>query len=176
MLKKPCCFACGTLHLMFLFVLSSVVEPLHIFIYIQEGKESIKTVHQLSSNIYIYIFFKAVVIIMCDFFKVTKNTFFCYENISQPFRQLLLCKLQQYNSKMQLYYCGPCLTGRDSICCQQVLKTNTFKSYRTGKMFKIFHQLNCKSSHLIYLLQCQTCQPQYVGKSEISFNIRLNNH
>ena len=77
---------------------------------------------------------------------------------------------------MQLYYCGPCLTGRDSICCQQVLKTNTFKSYRTGKMFKIFHQLNCKSSHLIYLLQCQTCQPQYVGKSEISFNIRLNNH
>ena len=41
------------------------------------------------------------------------------------------------------------------ICCQQVLKTNTFTSYRTGETFKIFHQLNCKSSHLIYLLQCQ---------------------
>ena len=61
------------------------------------------------------------------------------------------------NSKKQLY-CRPCLTRRDNICCQQVLKTNTFTSYRTGETFKIFHQLNCKSSHLIYLLQCQISQ------------------
>ena len=79
------------------------------------------------------------------------------------------------NSKKQLY-CRPCITRRDNICCQQVLKTNTFTSYRTGETFKIFHQLNCKSSHLIYLLQCRICQLQYVGKSETSFNIRLNNH
>ena len=38
-----------------------------------------------------YIFFKAVVIIMCDFFQVIKNTFFCYVNISQPFRYLSTC-------------------------------------------------------------------------------------
>ena len=31
-------------------------------------------------------FFKTVVIIMCDFFQVIKNTFFCYANISQPSR------------------------------------------------------------------------------------------
>ena len=54
--------------------------------------------------------------------------------------------LRKNNSKKQLY-CRPCLTRRH-ICCQQVLKTNTFTSYRTGKTFK----------------------------SETSFNIRLNNH
>ena len=78
-------------------------------------------------------------------------------------------------SKKQLY-CRPCLTRRDNICCQQVFKTNTFTSYRTGETFKIFHQLNCKSSHLIYLLQCRITQQQYVSKTETSFNIRLNNH
>ena len=76
--------------------------------------------------------------------------------------------VRKNNSKKQLY-CRPCVTRRD-ICCQQVLKTNTFTSYRT------FHQLNCKSSHLIYLLQCRICQLQYVRKIETSFNIRLNNH
>ena len=28
----------------------------------------------------------------------------------------------------------------------------------------------------MYLLHCPVCQLQYVGKSETSFNIRLNNH
>ena len=42
-------------------------------------------------------------------------------------------------------------------------------------MFKIFHQFNFKSSYLIHLLQCRFFQLQNLGKSEISFNIRLNN-
>ena len=41
---------------------------------------------------------------------------------------------------------------------------------------KIFDQLNCKRSSLIYLLQCRFRQLQYVDKSETSFYIRLNNH
>ena len=56
--------------------------------------------------------------------------------------------VRENNSNMRLYY-RPCLTRRDNICWQQVLKTNTFTSYRTAETFKIFHQLNCKSSHLI---------------------------
>ena len=35
---------------------------------------------------------------------------------------------------------------------------------------------NWRNSHLIYLLQCQICQLQNIGKSETSFNTRLNNH
>ena len=38
-------------------------------------------VHTVYLYIYIYIFFKAVVTIMCNFFQVIENTFFCYANI-----------------------------------------------------------------------------------------------
>ena len=37
-------------------------------------------------------------------------------------------------------------------------------------------RVNCKSSFIIYLLECYICNIQYVGKSETPFNIRLNNH
>ena len=30
-------------------------------------------------------------------------------------------------------FCSPCYTRRDNLCCQQVEKTNVFKSYKTGK-------------------------------------------
>ena len=39
-----------------------------------------------------------------------------------------------------------------------------------------FHQVTCHSNYVIYLLECIMCKIQYVGKSETSFNIRLNNH
>ena len=53
-------------------------------------------------------------------------------------------------------YCRPCITRRDNIYCQQVVKTNTFT--RTYKTFKKFCQLDCKFSHLIYSLQLRICQ------------------
>ena len=43
-------------------------------------------------------------------------------------------------------------------------------------MFKIFHKLNCKSSFVIYLVECTLYKIQYVEKAETPFNIRLNNH
>ena len=67
-------------------------------------------------------------------------------------KKILDDKVVHKNNSRKQFYCRPCLTRTD-ICCEQVLKTNTFTSYRTGETFKIFHQLNCKSSHLIYLLQ-----------------------
>ena len=51
--------------------------------------------------------------------------------------------VRKNNSKKQLY-CRPCITRRENICCQQVLKTNIFTSCRTGDMFNIFHQIKCK--------------------------------
>ena len=71
--------------------------------------------------------------------------------------------------------CTPCYTSR-SLCCQQVLKTRTFASTQTRETFTIFHQITCHSNYVIYLLEYIMCKIQYVEKSEISFNIRLNNH
>ena len=62
------------------------------------------------------------------------------------------------------------------LCCQQLISATTFKSNQTNKTFEIYHRVNCKSSFVIYLIQCYICNIQYVGKSETSINIRLNNH
>ena len=36
--------------------------------------------------------------------------------------------------------------------------------------------MNCKSNNVIYLLECNLCPMQYIGKSEWPMNIRLNKH
>ena len=81
--------------------------------------------------------------------------------------------VQKNKSKKQLY-CRQCFTRRNNICCQQVLKTNTFISYRTGKACPIFFQRNCKGPYIIYVLK-YICQLQYNRKNETSFNTRLSN-
>ena len=72
--------------------------------------------------------------------------------------------------------CKPCNGNKSSLCCKQVVNTTTFTSNQTKRTFKIFHQVNCKSNFIIYLLECTLCKLQYVGKSETPFNLRLNNH
>ena len=52
----------------------------------------------------------------------------------------------------------------------------SFKSSVTQKAYHIFHDLNCKSKLLIYLMECRIYRIQYIGKSETEFNIRLNSH
>ena len=72
--------------------------------------------------------------------------------------------------------CKPCISRSDCQCCRQLKQTTTFSSKTTYKSFYIRHKLNCKSSRVIYLMDCLKCGKQYVGKSETPFNIRLNNH
>ena len=70
----------------------------------------------------------------------------------------------------------PGSSTRPSLCCTQVLNTQTFMSQQTKITFNIFHNLNCKSQYIIYLMECILCKIQYVGKSETPFNLRLNDH
>ena len=71
---------------------------------------------------------------------------------------------------------SPCISNTRTLCCKQLVSTTSFKSNQTNRVFKIFHNINCKSTFLIYSLECNICNIQYVGKSETTFNIRLNNH
>ena len=48
--------------------------------------------------------------------------------------------------------------NKSSSCCTQVVNTKTFESYQTKRLFKIFHKLNCKSSFVIYLMECTLCK------------------
>ena len=52
----------------------------------------------------------------------------------------------------------------------------TFKSNQTNKTFKIYDKVNYKSSFVFCLLECYILNIQYVGKSETSCNIRVNNY
>ena len=72
--------------------------------------------------------------------------------------------------------CTPCLANNRTQCCKQVVHTTMFRSNQTNRIFQIYHNLNCKSKYVIYLLECTKCKIQYVGKVETVFNMRLNNH
>ena len=72
--------------------------------------------------------------------------------------------------------CTPCISGIWSLCFLQVQNIHSFRSQQNGRIFTVFHQVNCKSDFFIYLLECKKCHIQYVGKAETDFNLRLNNH
>ena len=72
--------------------------------------------------------------------------------------------------------CRPCLTKSNNLCCRQIQSTSTFTSQQTKKTFTIFHNTTCKSTFVIYLMECRKCHIQYIGKTETAFNQRLNNH
>ena len=71
--------------------------------------------------------------------------------------------------------CGPCGDKRCK-CCRQMQRSSTFNSKTTGKTYKIFCSVNCKSSNVIYILTCSRCGLQYVGESMQPFHKRLNGH
>ena len=82
---------------------------------------------------------------------------------------------RKFTNKIQSK-CTPCLVNNRSLCCKQIVHTTTFRSNQTNRIFRIYHNLNCKSKYVIYLLDCTKYKLQYVGKAETEFNIRLNNH
>ena len=91
-------------------------------------------------------------------------------------KTLLNNKVVRRNSSHQAGQCRPCLSKNGNQCCQQILRTSQFRSQITGKRYDIFHNVNCKSKLLIYLIECVICRIQYVGKSEWPMNLRLNKH
>ena len=63
-----------------------------------------------------------------------------------------------------------------AFAVNNVFQQQHSKVIKLTKLLKSTIRVNCKSSFVIYLLECYICNIQYVGKSETPFNIRLNNH
>ena len=80
------------------------------------------------------------------------------------------------NKKPTIGLCKPCFSRPDNLCCKQVTETNQITSRYNSKTYDIYHHTNCKSSYVIYVMECIKCKIQYVGKSEAQFSLRLNNH
>ena len=71
--------------------------------------------------------------------------------------------------------CKPCGDKRCK-CCLQLQHAQVFHSKTSGKEYKIFCNVNCKTANVVYLLDCHVCGSQYVGESVQPFNKRMNGH
>ena len=60
--------------------------------------------------------------------------------------------------------------------CPKIEETRTFRSTNTKKTYNIKQAVNCFSNWVIYLVTCQRCYGQYVGKSKTPFKVRHSNH
>ena len=72
--------------------------------------------------------------------------------------------------------CSPCSANNRTLCWKPVIFSSIFKSHQSSKSYTIFHEINCSSACVTNLMECTLNKNQYVGKSETSFNVRLNNH
>ena len=67
-----------------------------------------------------------------------------------------------------------CLTIEQSPLSTNETNKHIQKLPNKSVLYK-FYNLTCKSENLIYLPQCQIWKLQYLGKSETTFKICLNN-
>ena len=71
--------------------------------------------------------------------------------------------------------CKPCGDKRCK-CLLQLQHVHVFDSKTTGKEYKIFCNINCKTPNVVYLLDCHVCGSQCLGESGQPFNKRMNGH
>ena len=64
-----------------------------------------------------------------------------------------------------------------NLCSKQLKTCSTFQSALNKNTFLITHKVTCKSSGVIYLMECSLSEKsQYVGKSKYSLNLRIKTH
>ena len=74
-------------------------------------------------------------------------------------------------------------TPGNSVCgavrcktCPILKTTNAFCSTVTGERFTIKIHATCKTSNIVYLIECRRCGLQYVGESSQPLHMRMNGH
>ena len=56
------------------------------------------------------------------------------------------------------------------------IQDSKFKSFSTGRTYKINQDLSCCSKNVIYLASCYKCNLQYVGSTSTEFKVRFRSH
>ena len=51
-----------------------------------------------------------------------------------------------------------------------------FKSFGTGKSYRIKDRMSCTSRNFLYLISCTKCNLQNVGSTSTQFKVRFRNH
>ena len=69
----------------------------------------------------------------------------------------------------------PGFTRSTNLCCKQLKTCSTFKSAFNKNTFSIKHNVTCKTSYVIYLMECCLREKsKFVGKSKYSLNVSKN--
>ena len=71
--------------------------------------------------------------------------------------------------------CFKCCTRCD-LCKNFLIQDSKFKSFSTGRVYKIKQKLSCSSKNVVYLASCNKCKLQYVGSTTTEFKVRFRNH
>ena len=58
------------------------------------------------------------------------------------------CKVKTFNIPSKTHFC---LSGKRTLCCNQVLTTNIFMNQQTKRTFNIFFNLNCKKVNTLFI-------------------------
>ena len=70
----------------------------------------------------------------------------------------------------------PCGKKRCQVC-KCIKEADTFSNADNTEVYKIrTRTLDCDSSNIVYLVQCKTCNKQYVGSTVTPFRLRYNNY
>ena len=62
------------------------------------------------------------------------------------------------------------------VSCPVLVEGPVFKSTNTSRSYRIKQHLTCDSDFVIYLVTCNLCSGQYVGKSQTPFKNRHSRH
>ena len=118
------------------------------------------TLNLLENSLLVLFFF-------CVFFPYWPVYMYLYTNCT---------KIEPNWTKNERHFCQPRFTRSINLCCKQLKTCSTFQSAFNKNTFLIRHNVTCKSSCVIYLMECLCGKSQYVGKSEYSLNLRMNTH
>ena len=62
------------------------------------------------------------------------------------------------------------------MTCDMLREEATFTSTITGKRYDVIGFATCKTSNVVYLIQCALCKQQYVGMTTQPLHQRMNGH
>ena len=63
--------------------------------------------------------------------------------------------------------CSLCFRNNRTLCCHQLTTTSTFKSQQIQRTYKAFHEVNCSSAYVIYLMEFSLCKKQLCRKERL---------
>ena len=69
----------------------------------------------------------------------------------------------------------PCIAAGFKTCCI-LMASDEFTSHTTGVALKMNFATSCKSSNIIFLINCRRCGQQYVGKTGQPLLCKVHNH